>query len=86
MADERMTLSEYLMYPADMSDPARPKGKLRLLYEGAPMAFVLEQAGGRASTGTGRVLDVVATEYHQRVPILIGSPEEVALAEDFYLR
>ena len=50
------------------------------------MAFVLEQAGGRASTGTGRVLDVVATEYHQRVPILIGSPEEVALAEDFYRR
>ncbi|MBI3103981.1 MAG: hypothetical protein HYY95_00025 [Candidatus Rokubacteria bacterium] len=86
VADERMTLSEHLLYPADMSDPARPKGKLRLLYEVAPMAFVLEQAGGRASTGTGRVLDVVATEYHQRVPILIGSPEEVALAEDFYRR
>ncbi len=74
------------MYPADMSDPARPTGKLRLLYEVAPMAFVLEQAGGRASTGTERVLDLVATEYHQRVPILIGSADEVALAEDFYRR
>ena len=50
------------------------------------MAFVLEQAGGRASTGTGRVLDLVATEYHQRAPVLIGSAEEVALAEDFYRR
>jgi fructose-1,6-bisphosphatase I len=74
------------MYPADTSDPARPKPKLRLLYEVAPMALVAEQAGGRASTGTERVLDLAAKEYHQRASILVGSPEEVALAEEFYRR
>jgi fructose-1,6-bisphosphatase I len=74
------------MYPADMSDPPKPKPKLRLLYEVAPMAFLAEQAGGRASTGTGRVLDLVAKEYHQRAAILIGSADDVALAEDFYRR
>jgi len=74
------------MYPADMSDPAKPKPKLRLLYEVAPMAFVAEQAGGRASTGAGRCLDLVATEYHQRASILVGSPDDVALADDFYRR
>jgi fructose-1,6-bisphosphatase I len=74
------------MYPADFSDPAKPKGKLRLLYEVAPMAFVAEQAGGRASTGTGRVLNLPATEYHQRTPIILGSPDDVAMAEEFYRR
>ena len=74
------------MYPADMSDPAKPKPKLRLLYEVAPMAFVAEQAGGRASTGTGRCLDLVAKDYHQRASILVGSADDVALAEDFYRR
>lgn len=72
------------MYPVDVSDPARPASKLRLLYEVAPMALVVEQAGGRASTGTGRALEVVAREYHQRAPILIGSRDDVDLAEDFY--
>ena len=72
------------MYPADVSDPAKPKPKLRLLYEVAPMAFVAEQAGGRASTGTGRCLDLVATDYHQRASILVGSADDVATAEDFY--
>jgi fructose-1,6-bisphosphatase I len=74
------------MYPADYSDPAKPKPKLRLLYEVAPMAMVIEQAGGRASTGTERVLELRATEYHQRAAIIIGSPEDVAMAEDFYRR
>jgi fructose-1,6-bisphosphatase I len=74
------------MYPADTTDPARPKPKLRLLYEVAPMALVAEQAGGRASTGAERVLDLAAKEYHQRASILVGSAEEVALAEDFYRR
>jgi len=72
------------MNPADMTDPAKPKPKLRLLYEVAPMAFLAEQAGGRASTGTERVLDLSAKEYHQRAAILIGSAEDVALAESFY--
>jgi len=74
------------MYPADMTDPAKPKPKLRLLYEVAPMSMVAEQAGGRASTGTGRCLELSAKEYHQRASILVGSPEDVALAEEFYRR
>ena len=74
------------MYPADMSDPAKPKPKLRLLYEVAPIAFVAEQAGGRASTGKEPALDILATDYHQRAAILVGSPDDVALAEQFYSR
>jgi fructose-1,6-bisphosphatase len=58
-------------------------GKLRLLYEAAPMSLVVEPAGGVASTGRARVLDVVPTGPHQRVPLLIGSPEDVRLAEAF---
>jgi fructose-1,6-bisphosphatase I len=86
VADVHRTLLDggLFMYPADCSDPARPKPKLRLLYEVAPMSFVVEQAGGRASTGTGRVLDLEATDYHQRAPIILGSPDDVALAEGFY--
>ena len=86
VADVHRTLLDggIFMYPADMTDPAKPKPKLRLLYEVAPMAFLAEQAGGRASTGTERVLDLSATEYHQRAAILIGSAEDVALAESFY--
>jgi fructose-1,6-bisphosphatase I len=86
VADVHRTLLDggIFMYPADMSDPAKPKPKLRLLYEVAPMAFLAEQAGGRASTGTERVLDLTAKEYHQRAAILIGSAEDVTLAESFY--
>jgi fructose-1,6-bisphosphatase I len=86
VADVHRTLLDggIFMYPADMRDPAKPKPKLRLLYEVAPMSMLAEQAGGRSSTGTERVLDITATEYHQRVSILVGSPDDVALAEDFY--
>ena len=74
------------MYPSDMSDPLKPKPKLRLLYEVAPISFVAEQAGGRSSTGKEPALDLVATDYHQRAAILVGSPDDVALAEQFYAR
>ena len=86
VADVHRTLLDggLFMYPADYSDPAKPKPKLRLLYEVAPMGFVVEQAGGRASTGTGRVLEVEAKEYHQRAAIILGSPDDVALAEEYY--
>jgi fructose-1,6-bisphosphatase I len=86
VADVHRTLLDggLFMYPADFSDPARPKPKLRLLYEVAPMSFVVEQAGGRASTGTQRVLEVEATEFHQRAAVILGSPDDVALAEEFY--
>jgi fructose-1,6-bisphosphatase I len=88
VADVHRTLLDggIFMYPADMRDPAKPKPKLRLLYEVAPMSMLAEQAGGKSSTGTERVLDITATEYHQRVAILVGSPEDVTLAEDFYRR
>ncbi|MGH7361954.1 MAG: class 1 fructose-bisphosphatase, partial [Candidatus Methylomirabilales bacterium] len=88
VADVHRTLLDggLFMYPADFSDPARPKPKLRLLYEVAPMGMILEQAGGRASTGTERVLDLKATEYHQRAAVILGSPDDVALAEEFYRR
>ena len=88
VADVHRTLLDggLFMYPADYSDPAKPKPKLRLLYEVAPMGFVVEQAGGRASTGTGRVLELEAKEYHQRAAVILGSPDDVALAEDFYKR
>jgi fructose-1,6-bisphosphatase I len=68
------------MYPADT---ASPNGKLRLLYEAAPLAFIAEQAGGRASTGTMDIRDVVPDQLHQRVPLYIGSKEYVDLAEQY---
>jgi fructose-1,6-bisphosphatase I len=67
-------------YPANGKTP---KGKLRLLYEANPLAFICEQAGGAASDGTGRVMDVVPTELHQRVPLFIGSKNDVEAAERF---
>ena len=60
-----------------------PKGKLRLLYEGNPMAFLAEQAGGLASDGYNRILDLQPTELHQRVPLFIGSKEMVEKAQEF---
>ena len=70
------------LYPADAA-AGKPSGKIRLLYESAPLAYVVEQAGGRASTGTRRMLDVVPGSIHQRVPVAIGSAREVELYERF---
>ena len=88
VADVHRTLLDggLFMYPADWSDPKKPKAKLRLLYEVAPMGMIVEQAGGAASTGLDRVLDVVATEYHQRASVILGSPDDVATADEFYRR
>ncbi|UAX41294.1 class 1 fructose-bisphosphatase [Pasteurella canis] len=60
-----------------------PNGKLRLLYEGNPMAFLAEQAGGLATDGFNRILDIQPTALHQRVPLFIGSREMVNKAQDF---
>lgn len=60
-----------------------PNGKLRLLYELNPMAFLVEQAGGAASTGKGRILDLVPTRIDERAPVFIGCKDDVALAESF---
>jgi len=71
------------LYPADGRDPSRP-GKLRLLYECNPIALIIEQAGGVASTGRGRVLDVVPEHLHQRAPLAFGSREEVERIEAYH--
>lgn len=60
-----------------------PEGRLRLLYEAAPLAFICEQAGGRATTGTERILDLEPKTLHQRVPLIIGSRENVLTVERF---
>jgi fructose-1,6-bisphosphatase I len=67
-------------YPANTKSP---DGKLRLLYECNPLAYICEQAGGAATTGTQRVLDVVPHKLHQRTPIYIGSKDDVAVASQF---
>jgi fructose-1,6-bisphosphatase I len=67
-------------YPADTRDPKLPHGKLRLLYEAAPLAFLAEHAGGAASDGTQPILDIEPTELHQRTPLFIGDKELVSLA------
>jgi fructose-1,6-bisphosphatase I len=68
------------LYPGTIK---QPEGKLRLLYESAPLAFLIEQAGGRASTGNQEILDVVPEKLHQRTPLIIGSKDDVALVESF---
>lgn len=71
------------LYPEDTKDPKRPTGKLRLLYEANPLAYIVEQAGGYASTGYQRILDITPTEIHQRVPLIIGSRLDVEEYERF---
>ncbi|MBK6334298.1 MAG: class 1 fructose-bisphosphatase [Betaproteobacteria bacterium] len=71
------------MYPKDTKDPKRP-GRLRLLYEANPMAMLIEQAGGAASTGRGRILEVKPEALHQRVPVILGSRNEVARLERYH--
>ncbi|HEX6937798.1 MAG TPA: class 1 fructose-bisphosphatase [Longimicrobiales bacterium] len=68
------------MYPADAKNP---NGKLRLLYEAAPIAMICEQAGGRASDGARDILDIEPTALHQRTPLYVGSKELVDLAESY---
>jgi fructose-1,6-bisphosphatase I len=68
------------IYPSTSKDP---KGKLRLLYECNPMAFLIEQAGGKASDGFRRILDIEATELHQRTPFVAGNKNMVETAEKF---
>jgi fructose-1,6-bisphosphatase I len=71
-------------YPLDHKDPDRPRGKLRLLYEAAPIAMIAENAGGRASDGTRRILDLVPKGLHQRTPLYVGSATDVEFAESFH--
>ncbi|MEN3037928.1 MAG: class 1 fructose-bisphosphatase [Candidatus Kryptonium sp.] len=68
------------MYPGDSKNP---DGKLRLIYEAAPLAYVVEKAGGRASNGFQNILDIKPTNLHQKTPLFIGSEEDVKLVEKF---
>jgi fructose-1,6-bisphosphatase I len=68
------------IYPAV---PSAPEGRLRLLYECNPLAFIIEQAGGKATTGSKRIMELPITELHQRTPLFLGSSEMVDVAMDF---
>lgn len=74
-----LTRGGIFMYPWDSRDPNKP-GKLRLMYEGNPMAFLVEQAGGLCTTATDRMLEVQPDQIHQRVPVFLGSKQEVERA------
>ena len=82
VADAHRTLLKggIFAYP---SDSKSPKGKLRLLYEANPFAFIFEAAGGKACDGKNRILDIEPTELHQRTPLVLGSPDDVAEFERF---
>jgi len=71
------------LYPRDNKSPNKPFGKLRLLYEAAPLAFIAEHAGGRAITGTEDILDIQPESLHQRVPLIIGSRRDVDEAQEY---
>jgi len=69
------------LYPGDTK---APNGKLRVLYECFPMAFIIENAGGKALTGTENILDIVPKSIHERCPIICGSPDDVDEVKEFY--
>jgi fructose-1,6-bisphosphatase I/sedoheptulose-1,7-bisphosphatase len=71
------------MYPRDTKDVTKP-GRLRLMYEANPMSFLVEQAGGMSSTGRERILEIQPTSIHQRVPVILGSRNEVARLEHYH--
>lgn len=83
VADVHRTLiyGGVFLYPADK---ASKNGKLRLLYEANPMAYLMEKAGGLGSTGTQRLLDIVPTSVHQRTGVVLGSKQNVLEVEEFY--
>jgi fructose-1,6-bisphosphatase I len=73
------------MYPYDDRDPSKA-GKLRLMYEANPMSFIIEQAGGMSSTGRDRIMEVDANGLHQRVPVVLGSKNEVEKVVEYHLK
>jgi fructose-1,6-bisphosphatase I len=85
VADVHRILSRggIFMYPADARDPDKP-GKLRLMYEANPMAFIIEQAGGAATDGQRRILDIQPTGLHQRVAVFLGSKNEVERVTSYH--
>lgn len=78
-----LTRGGVFLYPRDSKDPAKA-GRLRLLYEASPISFLIEQAGGMASTGRGAVLDIMPSSLHQRVPFIFGAADEVQRIERYH--
>jgi len=78
-----LTRGGIFMYPADARDPGKP-GKLRLMYEANPMAFIVEQAGGAATDGHQRILDIQPEKLHQRVAVFLGSKNEVERVTSYH--
>ncbi|GAB3045592.1 class 1 fructose-bisphosphatase [Acinetobacter apis] len=71
------------MYPYDLKNPGKP-GRLRLMYEANPMSMLIEQAGGEATTGRMRIMDVQPTGLHQRVPVILGAKEEINIIVSYH--
>lgn len=79
-----LIISGIFLYPSDNKNPDKPRGKLRLLYEASPLAFIVEQAGGRAITDDGMdILDIKPQGLHERVPLIIGSRYDVDMVQEF---
>lgn len=72
------------LYPADNREPSKPRGKLRLLCEAAPLAFLAEQAGGKATDGHRRIAEIQPQSLHERTPLFIGSAEDVDMVSRVY--
>ncbi len=79
-----LTRGGIFIYPWDKKDPGKP-GKLRLMYEANPMSLLIEQAGGAATNGRMRILDIAPDQLHQRVPVFLGSKKEVDVATRYHL-
>ena len=79
-----LTRGGIFIYPWDKKDPSKA-GKLRLMYEANPMSLLVEQAGGASTNGRTRIMDMAPTQLHQRVPVFLGSREEVEAATQYHL-
>ena len=79
-----LTRGGIFIYPWDRKDPTKA-GKLRLMYEANPMSLLVEQAGGASTNGRSRIMDMAPTQLHQRVPVFLGSREEVETATQYHL-
>ena len=79
-----LTRGGVFMYPWDQREPDKP-GKLRLMYEANPMAFIVEQAGGAATNGSERIMDLPPTKLHERVAVVLGSKNEVERFTAYHL-
>lgn len=78
-----LTRGGVFLYPKDSGNAAQG-GKLRLMYEANPMGMLVEQAGGASSTGFGRIMEVPPTGHHQRVSVILGSRDEVAMIDEYH--